>query len=534
MELRVKSLLMKYGFDVAICLALCGLSLWSRWTTLEPIELSGDPLDYWYFVKKWFYGGEWGKLNHHDARFGIHLWLFLIQSTLGESSQFIYLAPLLASTMVILLSYVLTRLISTRAAGIAVCAILIEFDPFIRASSQVRPGIFSAMYVLATSLALVLYARAPADKRFKPLGFVVVFLLLSYLTKLPNLFFTPAVLLVMFLAQRKWKDLGFFAALLVCGFLAESLLQYLIAGGTRVTSSFGRGSGPALREYWDVVLRMTRYLYDECKLIFYPFFAAAPALLAFYGGTKKSSAAQTIVLLPAAFLLIVTFGVRSWEPIRPFQPFHPRYLNVVIPHCTIASVVVVQTALQWWGERSRRAWWGPRTVAVLSFGLALLPAAAHASWLKELNEKNENRTHPWTQAHRSYVMITDAYERGLPIIGPSDKRIGRKRFPRSPPLHWAHKGFVRSDLLVNEEGKLPRFRYQKITRRLSKKSSKVYIPRELRRRAVRRAYRKRKCAVILRRRDRFVSIYGDEWRLPQECNSLPKRKKRKKKRKNKR
>ena len=43
---QIKQALRKYRGDILICLFLCAFSLLSRWTTLEPVELSGDPLDY--------------------------------------------------------------------------------------------------------------------------------------------------------------------------------------------------------------------------------------------------------------------------------------------------------------------------------------------------------------------------------------------------------------------------------------------------------------------------------------------------------
>src|SRR6478736_3466286 len=113
-----KRLIKQHWLDIVLVLGVAAVTLLSRWATLEPIELSGDPLDYWFFVKSWFYGGEFGKLDHHDARFGIHIWLFLVQLVCGESAENTYIAPLAVSTIVSVLTYVRTRQLSSRAAGV--------------------------------------------------------------------------------------------------------------------------------------------------------------------------------------------------------------------------------------------------------------------------------------------------------------------------------------------------------------------------------------------------------------------------------
>lgn len=517
---QLSTWLRRHRFDVALLLLLSGYSLVSRLITLEPVELSGDPLDYWYFVKQWFYGGEFGSFDHHDARFGIHIWLFAVQLIFGESAQYTYLAPLIVQTLVIALSYVLTRKISTRAAAVAVGLVLCEFDPFIRASSQIRPGMFSAMYVLAAALSLVAYARARPEKRFVPLACVVGSMLLAYLTKLPDLFFTPAVLFVMYFTQRRLKDVGFFFGLLIAGFFLESLVHYFAVGGTRITSSFGRGSGPELRVYSDLLLRLTRYLDDPCKLVLYPFMVSGPALLALTARKKNFPVALIIVLLPASFIVTMTFGVRSLDPVQALQPFHPRYFNGVIPLCVIASVVVVQTVIKelWRTTAPKLGSWARLASPALSAAIVLVLFFAHTSALLKIREARKEEVHPYVQAKRAFVTLSDAYARKLAIVGPSDKLLGKSRFPRSPPLHWSQKGFIKSELLLNEAGKLPRFSYR-MTARIAKRSRTMYLPRSLETSSVEEAYRARECVVRLIRRDRFVTVIPGEGVLPAHCES---------------
>ena len=447
-----------------------------------------------------------------------------MQVVFGEAAQFTYVAPLFAQTVVIGASYVLTRMVSTRAAGVLVVAILCEFDPYVRASSQIRPGMFSAMYVLLLAIALVLYCRAKPSKRIGPLLAIGVLSVLSYLTKISNLFFTPAVLLVMYLGQRRKGDVLGFLGLLALGFALESVVHFLMVGGTRVTSTFKRGPGPPLQAYLDLTYRLTRYLEDPYKLVIYPFFIAGPLLPAVIPSERKRAAALSISLLPISFLLIITFGVRSFDPLRSFMPFHSRYLNEVIPLCVVAVVVVLQVGVKAIVSQvtPRLGREGQRFASgTFSMAAALAALGMHFGYLRELSSRQDPGNHPFAQARRAYLLLSDTYERGLPILAPSDKRVSpRSKHWRSPPLHWAQKGFVRSELLLNQNGKLPRFTYQRMTRPISSRSRTMYLPASLPQKAVYRAYRRGDCVVTLIRRDRFVSIEGTHLALPETCSAL--------------
>ena len=514
-----KQLIKKHWLDLCLGLFIASVTLLSRWATLEPVELSGDPLDYWYFVKSWFYGGEFGKLDHHDARFGIHIWLFLVQLFCGESAEYTYIAPLAVSTIVSVLTYVLGRQLTSRAAAALAAFFVIEFDNFVRLSSQIRPEMFGAMYILACSIALIAYGRAAAEKRLVPFLWATAFLVLGYLTRLDNLLFTPAFVLLLWVGHRKWRDVLLFSGLLLAGFLGETLLHVLLSGGSRLSAEVPRGSGAPLAEYAQVTQRLTKYLEDSGKLVFYPFLASGAGLLALTRGKKTAHAGLVIVLLPLCFLLFVVFGIRSLDPIRPFMPMNSRYLDAAAPHCLIATSIVLQQGLASVLPRAAR-FWNRRATGVASLLAISGVLGGHAvSALRAIGDR-PLRAHPYYEARRQFLLVSDAYERGLPIIGPSDKAIGRKKkINRSPPLHWAQKAFVRSELLLNDEGKLPKFDYR-LTRPVSPGSRSMYIPRDLPQKQVAEAAETRTCAVILERRGRFVGIRGQNTKLPEHCTSL--------------
>lgn len=513
----LKQLTRRHWLDIGLVLAISAITLLSRWATLEPVELSGDPLDYWFFVKSWFYGGEFGSLDHHDARFGIHIWLFLVQLFCGESAEMTYIAPLAVSTIVSALTYVLARQVTSRAAATLAAFFVIEFDAFIRLSSQIRPEMFGAMYILASAIALVAYGRAAPERRLAPFLVAASFLVLGYLTRLDNLLFTPAFVFLLWTAHKSKRDVGLFIGVLVLGFLAETLLHFILAGGSRLTAEVPRGSGAPLAHYGDVVQRVTKFLEDSGKLVFYPAIASIPALIALTRQTKNAHVGQVVALLPLSFLLFLIFGVRSLDPVRPFVPMNSRYLDAAAPLVLIATATVLQAGVAAFLPRAGR-FWNRRATGIASLLVAAGLLVGHAvGAARELANMPAER-HPFREARRQFLLVSDAYARGLPIVADGDRAMGRgkKRIYRSPQLHWAYKGFVRSELLRNERGKLTKFNYR-LTRPVKPGSRTMSLLKDAPgTKAIAKAA-DRACSIRLDRRGRFVAIRGTHTALPAHC-----------------
>jgi hypothetical protein len=494
---------------------LCAFSLFARWLTLEPIELSGDPLDYWYFVRQWSYPNDITSFNHHDARFGIHTLLWLVQKLFGEHPKYTYVAPLFASTVVTALTYVLGRLLRSRSAGLISAIVVLEFDPFIRASSQIRPSLFSAMYVLAAAVCLVLYCRAAPERRVRPLVGAGVLAFLSYLAHEPNLFFLPGMVISIWLGQRRWRDCALFTGLLVAAFFAETSLHWVITEGSRLASVENRAVGPQATSLWQVLDRMTRHLEEPWKLVFYPFFVSGPA----YFALRRGAADRVVALLPAGYLFLAVFAIRRLEPLRTVMPMNSRYLDAAVPFCILCSVLLgAYLAGQLRDEIAER--WVPvrRHWPVLggAFAGVLLVAYSAKTWTES---GSRLRHHPVVEVERAYDLINDAYARGLPILAPWDRKLKRNQV-RAPGLHWAAKGFVRSDLLLTD-GKLLRFDYYRDTAAVPGGGKLAYFPASLDAKAVAQLRRERpECVVELGRAGRFSRVPAARAPLPGDCPSL--------------
>lgn len=501
--------------EASILAFLCAFSLFARWITLEPIELSGDPLDYWYFVRQWSYPNDITSFNHHDARFGIHSLLWLVQKLFGEHPKYTYVAPLFASTVVTALTYVLGRLLRSRAAGLVSAVLVLEFDPFIRASSQIRPSLFSAMYVMAAAVCLVLYCRAAPERRLRPLIGAGTFAFFSYLAHEPNLFFLPGMVVGIWLGHRRWRDCALFTGVLVAAFVAETSLHWVITEGSRLASVENRAVGPRTTSLWQILDRMTRHLEEPWKLVFYPFFVSGPA----YFVTRRGAADRVVALLPAGYLFLAVFAIRRLEPLRTVMPMNSRYLDAAVPFCILCSVLLgAYLAGQLWEEVTERWPSIRRHWPALGGAFAVVVLVAYSA--KTWSESGSRlRNHPVAEVERAYGLINDAYARGLPVLAPWDRKLKRNQV-RAPGLHWAAKGFVRSDLLLTD-GKLLRFDYYRDTAAVPGSGKLAYFPASLDAKAVAQLRRERPdCVVELGRAGRFSRVPRDSAPLPADCPSL--------------
>lgn len=515
----VKSFRGPWG-DVVIALALATLTLGVRLLTLENIETGGDPLDYWYFVRQWSHPNDITGWNHHYSRLGIHVPVFFVQKIFGEDIQNYYIAPLTAATLVSVLLYALGRQLGGRLLGVTAVLLLLIFTPFNRLSSQIRPEIFCSSYVLASALGLVRYATVSAEKRMPALVVASVFAFFSYLSKEPNLFFAPGMVVAIYLAHRRWKDCVLFAGILFVGFLAESTLHYFLHESTRLDVVQNRAVGPRTTSVWQIFDRVTTHLSAPWRAVFYPFFLLGPL----YFWLDKSPARRVVVLLPASFLFLAVFGIRRLNPLRTMMPMNERYLSAAVPLCILTLLLLLA-----WGLRrvssgrrtsddttvpaARRV---PAFLSPLLAGIsivALLSFLGHKTWKASANNRH---LHPLTQVQRAETTIDDAYGRHLPIIARFDKLI-QEKYPRSRALHWASKGMISTEhLLVG--GQLRRFSHERDTARLPGRGRYAYLPTSVSPR-VARALDEAGCTVRLRTSRLKVRPLSGKL-LPRRCDAL--------------
>jgi hypothetical protein len=135
----------------------------------------------------------------------------------------------------------------------------------------------------------------------------------------------------------------------------------------------------------------------------------------------------------------------------------------------------------------------------------------------------ENRaTHPLSETRRLYSLISDAYARGLPIVGTvsgNPKRPGAAAQVRS--LHWAVKGFVDERLLLDETGSLPHFSYSSLLV-LGKKQRYLPVNPPLSAADVQRMLEQESdCVLVLKDVKSIPTVIPSNtgWKMPEHCRA---------------
>jgi hypothetical protein len=502
---RVPPFFRDHGVEVALVVALAVLALFVRFVRLEPIENGGDPLDNWYFVRQWAYDNDpaRARLDHHASRFGIHWITWITQSVFGTHPWVYYVPALFASVAATLLTYTLGRLVSGRLVGLVAALLLLECPPFVSASSQLRPAIFQTMYALAAAVCLVRFVGRQERAALAWVSASALFIFLAYLSHEPSAFLAPGAMLVVWLKRRNLGDLLVFSAVLGGLVLAETaayamFTQYWsrvdVLGGSHLTQ-------PAPpREFGYLFERFTRAEL-AIKLAYYPFFVAGPLLLLL----RRPLRERAPVLLAGSFLLFATFFVRSVNPIVLFIGIADRYLLIAMPLAYVATlhciVVVARAGLVRFGisaRFNRAPSWAPRALG--SAGAALL--MAFVAWRADSLAR---RPHPFRTIDAIYETLNDTYDRNLPIVGrvTARKPMRRGTLVQVRALHWAHKGFLKDEFLV-EDGRLPDFKYADLAL-LSKNERYFPDAPELDPQRV-KALEKEGCALRLENRGYFVAM----------------------------
>ncbi|MCP4330748.1 MAG: glycosyltransferase family 39 protein [Alphaproteobacteria bacterium] len=187
-----------------------------RLITPEMIESGGDALAKWWLARRasdtsFAVMGN----DHHSARFGINLVTYLVQQAFGTHPVVYYVPAYLMSAVEVVFLYLICR----RVTGIwpaAVAVIGLILHPLmIRNGAQLLPGVFSGAYIMGALFFLAMCFDAKAEKIALYRTVSALFFFAAYLSKVPNLFFLPALVLGVWGIRRERRDVLWFLGLLL-------------------------------------------------------------------------------------------------------------------------------------------------------------------------------------------------------------------------------------------------------------------------------------------------------------------------------
>lgn len=500
---------------------VAAVTVFVRWLTLEPIEIGGDALAKWEFVRQWSYANDFSgiKWTHHMARLGINVPLYFVQKILGTQPSVYYVLPVAAATAQSVFSFLVARRLAGTLAGVVAVLLLLELDPMERAGSQLVPGVFSGAYVMAA-----LYCALRASETSGSLGrrraWIVTgafALFAGWLTKESNLFFVPGVAWLVYRRDRDWRDLLWLGGALGVLFLGETLFfaigtehhwsRFDLVAGSHGGWSGKSGSGARelngrLRSFWDL-LRRFEMTGPSWRSTLTAFTVAGLGLFAY----AKDRRAVGVVLAGVSFLFCTTFLLKRLNPIAVWIGFNERYFDdgaaviMVVIGCfsgaSVRSMLGRTGRLKPWVHRGARY---SGVLAVLAMGFY--------GFLQYQDATSALKNHPVRQLSRASDVVNDAFERRLPIVT-HDRHRQRK------PLWFAYSVLLDEAHVVQPDGTLPSY-----TAFLKKAGNITFLHRDpkISPAAVREAMRSG-CAVELDQRARFIKNWPSK-KLPEHCQPL--------------
>jgi hypothetical protein len=432
-----------------LILALMALgTLFLRYMTLMEVNVGGDNIDYWYYGKSLLKGYPYDLYFHRSVRWGIILPTLLVQMIFGIRAWVIYLPPILMSILLNYTVYWLGRRLFDRKTAL-LSLVIIQFFPYmIRMGSQLLLGVFSMNYILLSLLFLLKYLE-PRDHDEEARGRLwfflsLLFLFISYLTKITNLYFLFAWAIIIF-RKKDVKTVILYGVCLSGFYLIEHLAYFLILDeplgrlGIIVNTHLGNGTMEVTGKYGDGTFLglFKRYNLEHFPLywhfLFWGGLASSVYLLKKEGETRNS--VKIILIIIGIFTVLITFGVTSLNPVKSFENYHPRYFSSLLPFLAllISRVVIgIQFPLK---EKICRKVCGYGALwlfsffllclFILSLFLPILPEAAS----QYLNNPFKPQNHMLTKVNNWEKDINEATTEGALLrywrVGPGDN--GKER-----------------------------------------------------------------------------------------------------------
>ncbi len=321
-------------YHAGLVVLLLGFLFIARWYNIPLIGSYGDDSHKWLHAKMLVGAiplSEW-HWDHHTARLTIMLATWLVQLIFGWEPMLYYIAPFMANIGIILGLYWLGCRILHPAVGFLAGMWTILWSPF--EFYQLMPSPFVALTLLGTLVGLFYALEDKRSDRQVRIAIILAALsgLFAYFAWIGSLFFMPAIALIL-LKNRGWKATLLFVAILLVGYLVETLLYWTwagITGGRLAIIMANHMESVDYQMHWMDLFRRYQFLPGAYKTTILSYFATLPiAFLLFFFLPK---AARQYIWIPVCFFFFLTFCIKSVNPLSVVLQHHqPRYAYPALP-----------------------------------------------------------------------------------------------------------------------------------------------------------------------------------------------------------
>jgi hypothetical protein len=378
-------------------------------------------------------------------------------------------------------------------------------------SNQLFPDGFGGLAALIACYFLVRYEESSELNRMRWVVATGLAMVWAYLIKESNALFGPGVVLCVWLAKRRFRDVLVLGAIPVAAVLIETALFSLLTDYSSRFAIVQESHGEATVEFFELFDRIAK-LGSAWQMLFWMW---VPAVFWLWGSPDKRL--RPVLLVPVMFLLLMTFLVRSINPIVLWTRFINRYWDAIGPlMCLGVAVLAVDLLRRVWLARARESWrvglaerpWiGLVAMPVICLGLG---SVTYIRW------RQADTLQAFDKIRNMSNIVNDAYRRNLPIV---EKRAPKKELEerRVRPLKTIYGVYLKDEYLARSDiakpGELP-----DILDAVKDAEKNSYLLRE------HRAYRKgeveewieKGCAVRITERNKNTMVERTT-KLPSHC-----------------
>lgn len=395
---------------IAIPLVIAACAFIVRFAALEPMELYGDALIKWFFVKTWFLGNQYDSWNHHMTQFGVLVPALITQKALGTHPAVYSVAPLIFATLGVVYTYRVSELLAGPFAGLCALFVVIEVDVMARASSQLLSGGFTATYGIMAAFYVLRASDETGGRRATLVTVGAALAFGAYLTDVSALFFLPAFGIAIWqTTSDRSLVTRFFVVVLALYAIEHTAYAVFTAhpwGRLQVVAAtqaqFDGGPTLALMERFSAMLESFANEDESWQMLFYPLPLVAAAVFT----VSTTFRARYMVWLVACFVLgHLTFGnhvlTAMLIPLTPLAAvIYGTFVGRVLAPPGSVRLPTLLRFITWFNQRPSHTVFG--VLCVTGYVLATGPFVGHKVVAR---------------AQRHFRLATEAYDSGIPIVG---------------------------------------------------------------------------------------------------------------------
>jgi hypothetical protein len=352
---RLKKLLPPTVISMLLTVLFIAACFLVRSAYTQVFEHGGDAIKKWQVSEKIAGTGDLtllvrkpGNQNqiHHSARWGVNLPAALFIKIFGSGIQNYFMIPLLLFSMLFVLMANMVKDTLRRPLFFAFLLFLFIEPMFFRASNQLQPFVFGVFYLNLAVWAIIIHIRKGHAYALLLSAF---FAFCAYGCKETYIYFYPGILLFL-LFKIGFRPACLYAAVLFILFCLETIVFDYLA-------DFEMVLGRIELLYFNHMIRTERLDKYTLGVVFSRAWKIAPlynqviaGITAMYFAVvvvqkkyqKLGDVTAIFLSISISYMLMITFVLKSYDPVIYLQPPKVRYLTPLMPFLVYCSMCAIQ------------------------------------------------------------------------------------------------------------------------------------------------------------------------------------------------